>query len=644
MTDASVTDDRVAPLSVSPPASGPTHGSRPASIGLSAANTNARPVPLQSASTLLRRRLIMLALVVGTVGALVALLTRVLSFDGLSPLDFVIIFCFAITAPWNVIGFWNAVFGLVLLHMSQRGLELAAPHVAADDPTRPITSKTAILMAIRHEDVGPVFARLQVMKEQLDATPFGDLFEFHVLSDSAKPEIIQAEKAAVAAWRATTSDAHRIHYRVRRENKGFKAGNIREFCERERDNYTFMLTLDADSLMAADDVLKLVRIGERHPEVGLLQSLVVGLPSNRFFTRVFQFGMRHGMRTYTTGSAWWQGDCGPYWGHNALIRLAPFTDHCHLPVLKGKPPLGGYVLSHDQIEAAMMRRAGYECRVVPVEGRSYEENPPTLPDFNGRDLRWCQGNMQYLRMLDMPGLLPTSRIQVLLAILMYFGSAGWMAFILASGLMAHQQLLPTWLTASVIGTGTGTGFLTGLSIWMFIGVFAMSIAPKIAGLVDVLIHRPLRQSYGGTWNVLRSFALEFFMSLLLAPAVAVSVTMFMVGLVFGKRVVWSAQQRSGHTISWATALQTYWPHTLIGLALMVVFVTADPIFAAFGTPIILSLVFAPAFAVVTSSDWLSAWCTRRGICSIPEEANLPGIITEMQDVITNATVDLKKAA
>ena len=158
-----------------------------------------------------------------------------------------------------------------------------------------------------------------------------------------------------------------------------------------------MLPLDADSLMSGEAILRLVRIMQAHPKLGILQSLVVGAPSASAFARIFQFGMRHGMRAYTMGSAWWIGDCGPFWGHNALVRIAPFAEHCHLPILPGQPPLGGHVLSHDQVEATLMRRAGYEVRVLPDESGSWEENPPTMFEFSTRDLRWCQGNMQYLQ-------------------------------------------------------------------------------------------------------------------------------------------------------------------------------------------------------------------------------------------------------
>src|SRR6185503_12995327 len=179
------------------------------------------------------------------------------------------------------------------------------------------------------------------------------------------------------AWRGRIS----LTYRRREANTGFKAGNIRDFCDRWGDQHDHALVLDADSLMTAEAVLRLVRIMQANPQLGILQSLVIGMPSTSAFARIFQFGMRLGMRSYTIGSAWWQGDCGPYWGHNAVIRLKPFIAHCHIPAR----PDGTHILSHDQIEAVLMRRAGYEVRVLPEEGASWEENPPTLLEFIRRD-------------------------------------------------------------------------------------------------------------------------------------------------------------------------------------------------------------------------------------------------------------------
>ena len=177
---------------------------------------------------------------------------------------------------------------------------------------------------------------------------------------------------------------------------------------------------------------------QAHPKIGILQSLVVGMPSASAFARIFQFGMRHGMRSYTMGQAWWVGDCGPFWGHNALVRIKPFHEQCDLPMLPGKPPLGGHVLSHDQVEATLMRRAGYEVRVLPEERGSWEENPPTMLEFARRDVRWCQGNMQYLKLLDLPGLYPMSRFQLVWAILMFIGIPAWTLMIALLPVAAWQ--------------------------------------------------------------------------------------------------------------------------------------------------------------------------------------------------------------
>src|SRR5690606_36020902 len=245
----------------------------------------------------------------------------------------------------------------------------------------PSLVRTAVLMTLRNEDPARAILRLKTVKESLDRTGYGGQFSYFVLSDTNDPSIAAAEEEAVQAWKRSLPDPDQVVYRRRAENTGYKAGNLRDFCERWGGDYELMLPLDADSLMSGETILRMVRIMQAHPQLGILQSLVVGMPSASAFARIFQFGMRHGMRSYTVGQAWWAGDCGPFWGHNALVRIRPFAQKCQLPILPGKPPLGGHVLSHDQLEAALMRKAGYEVRVLPVEGGSWEENPPTMLEF-----------------------------------------------------------------------------------------------------------------------------------------------------------------------------------------------------------------------------------------------------------------------
>ena len=305
-----------------------------------------------------RRRVFFASATLGT--ALLALLAmaRVLGADGLSPSDWILLGCFAAMLPWNVIGFWNALVGFALLYGSRDPVGRVLP--AARSPTTgAITERVAIVMPVHNEDPDRVVRHLAETVASLDATGEGAAFEIFLLSDTQDDAIAAAEAVAFARWRDGVRRPERLHYRRRPDNQGQKTGNIWEFLDRHGARFDHMLVLDADSVMSGSAILRLVRVMQAHPEIGILQQLIVGLPNLSPFPRIFQFGMRHGMRAYTVGSAWWQGDCGPYWGHNALIRIAPFMAHCRLPELPGRPPLGGRVLSHDQVEAVLMRAAGW---------------------------------------------------------------------------------------------------------------------------------------------------------------------------------------------------------------------------------------------------------------------------------------------
>lgn len=392
-----------------------------------------------------------------------------------------------------------------------------------------------------------------------------------------------------------------------------------------------MIVLDADSYMSADCILKLVRLMQSNSQLGILQSLVVGMPTNSAFARVFQYGMRLGMRSYTIGSAWWQGDCGPYWGHNAIVRLKPFISDCELPELEGKGPLSGSVLSHDQIEATFMRRAGYDVRVIPEEGESFEENPTSIPEFIRRDLRWCQGNLQYFRFLGKTGLKPVSRFQLLLAILMFIGSPAWLLFMvtgaltvilygrvpimfddtLISGMLEDEELLEAMLTYDTFNHSYG--FLTILI------VMTMVFAPKIATVIDILSRKDLKLAYGGTKNILLSTAIEILFSALLAPVMAVAHTIFMGGLLCGRKIGWVAPQRHERDISLKFAVSQLWPQTLLGL-IGLGFVAAYSSGAVlFALPVILGLVVAVPFAIMSASSKISDKFTKSRLWCIPEE-------------------------
>ncbi|MBU2583678.1 MAG: glucans biosynthesis glucosyltransferase MdoH [Alphaproteobacteria bacterium] len=553
---------------------------------------------------LVRRRVIVAALNIVTVIALTAAMAGILAHGGWSATKLAMILAFFVTLPWLSIGFWNAVIGFSIARFAAAAGH--DPFHLAANPEAPISSRIAIAMAIRNEDPGAAVRRLRAIAEDIEAAGLIACFDMHLLSDTNIEEVARAEEELVAGWRASVGYSRHIHYRRRTNNQGYKAGNIEEFCERAGDCYDFFLPLDADSFMSASAIVELVRIMQDNPRIGILQSLVVGLPAKSLFTRAFQFGMRHGMRTYTAGSQWWQVDCGPYWGHNALIRMAPFRDHCKLPVLPGEGPLDGHVMSHDQVEAVLMRRAGYHVRVLSKEGESFEENPPTLPDFIRRELRWCQGNLQYLKLLGMDGLHPMSRLQLALAILMYLGAVGWMAFI-ALGV------------AEILANGYVEGYPVAQGAALFATILAMSLMPKLMGLAGVLGDRRQSQRYGGRARVIAGGGLELVFSALIAPIVSFAIALFTVGLGFGKKLRWSAQERTVRSVSWREACSLFLPQTLTGLGIGVLLYIHAPLVLPWAAPVIAGFVLSIPVAALTASHRSGCWSRRCGLFDIPED-------------------------
>jgi len=561
--------------------------------------------------TITHRRLLMVLLVTVTVAAAIALMANLLGTHGWRWTEVLMLLLFACTTPWVALGCWNALIGFLILHGVRDWLVRVAPFAANLRHDTPITARIAVVMPVYNEDPQRVLQRLQAVANSLDATGEADRFEFFLLSDSRDENIAAEEQARFAKWQAQDRRPQRLHYRRRSDNSGRKAGNIWDFCEKWGARFDYMLVLDADSVMSGRAILRLARLLQSNPGIGILQTLVVGLPAATPFARIFQFGMRQGMRPYTVGSAWWQGDAGPYWGHNAMIRLAPFRIHCKLPRLPGKPPLGGDILSHDQVEAVLMQRAGFAVRVLPVEDGSYEDNPPTLLDFIQRDLRWCQGNLQYLHLLGRRGWPLLGRVQLTLAVLMYTAAPCWLGFLLLGLGQAvfTEPLLENELSAPSLG--------------LFTGMMIMVFAPKIFGVLDLLLNPVRRAAYGGAGRIASSSLLEMLFSILLGPVVALAQTLFIAGLPFGKQIRWETQQRDAYTLDLGTALAGLWPQMLVGVMATLSLAGASPILLPWAAPVLIGLLLAIPMAWLTASPGWGRRLRQRRLCVMPEELMPP---------------------
>jgi membrane glycosyltransferase len=549
------------------------------------------------------RRWLMLGLNLGSMALLTWAMSRLLGGRGWSAPTLAFMIIYLIGLPWTLLGFWNSAIGFVVLRLVKDPVAYVNPALRDTPSNSPIVTRTAVCLCVRNEDAEATFARLRIMIDSLAATGQSQHFDIHLLSDTSKADIAHLEEALFERLKAQYPKVD-LHYRRRSENTGYKAGNLEEFAKRARGRCAHMIVLDADSVMSGRAMVRLARAMQANPRLGILQTLVVGRPAESAFTRIFQFGMRHGMRAQTTGAAWWQGSAGPYWGHNAIIRIDPFVDHCQLPTLPGKAPMGDLVLSHDQVEAALMRGAGWDVRVIPDEYESWEENPTNLPDFLKRDLRWCQGNLQYLGLLRMPGLRPMGRFQLVNAIMMYVG--------------APMNLLMLIAGLSIALTPHPPDFATRMAFGLYAAALILGFAPRFLGVLDILLSGAARR-YGGVFRLLTGCILDLAFTLLIGPIMMIAQTVFIIGLAFGHKVMWEAQNRADRRVTVGEALRGLWPQLTFGLVTTAILALALPPAIAWASLTILPCLLAVPFACISSGRAFSRLLVKTRLCAIPDE-------------------------
>ncbi len=539
---------------------------------------------------------------------------------------FVVSFC------WLALSFWSAVGGFLSLGLHRQWRALA--RWASHRPSPPERGRTAILMPIHNEDAGRVFARLQAMYEGLQAARALDSFEFFILSDSTDPDAWIAEEAA---WRELCQRVQgdgRIFYRKRRRNAAYKSGNIADFCRRWGGRYDYMIVLDADSLMTAETFITLVHLMNDNPQVGLIQVPPTIVNAETLFGRLQQFASRLYGPVFTAGTALWHQGDGNYWGHNAIIRVAAFTAHCGLPDLPGRKPFGGHIMSHDFVEAALLRRAGWQVWMVPWLGGSYEETPPTLIDHAKRDRRWCQGNLQHIRVLPARGLHPISRLHLFTGIMSYLASPLWLTF-LATGIaffawkMAHPPVyFPPYLTLFPLWPKFDASVAIGLSIL----VLGMLLLPRVLGVAFALASTRRRIGYGGALRLTGSFLFELTLSALMAPILMLLQSGFVINILAGCSAAWRTQRRDGEAIGWTEAGVRLGLQSLLGITLTILVAYAAPELMWWLVPLLAGLALAVPLVVLTTSKRLSALSSRIGLLWTPEETEPPALLTRAREL------------
>ena len=580
------------------------------------------------------RRWVFASLVSTTTALATLMMLDIVGAAGITVLEVVILALFVPTFAWITVSFWNAVLGFALGMLRRDPLTLRpvpdpgappspdAPPVRSDAAATPLTTRTALVMPAHNEDAALIMGGLRAMMRSLDQTGQAEHFDIHLLSDTTDDAHARDEEAAWRALRAEAVRPHRLHYRRRRDNVGRKAGNIAEFCARCAGEYDFIVVLDADSVMAGSTIVELVRVMEANPQAGLLQTVPIPARQTTLFGRFVQFAAALYSPMLAAGQSFWQGDAANYWGHNAIIRMQPFVDHGRLPVLPGRPPLGGPVLSHDFVEAALLRRAGWGVYLLTDLEGSWEEVPGNIPDFAKRDRRWAQGSIQHLRLLRLRGLHPVSRIHFAMGAMGYLSSVLWLLMLLAS---TAYVLVPS-LSASVLVAPTSAAEV-GLPLMLptvapLLAVTAgILFLPKLLGILLAASHR--RAHFGGIPSLVGSGLLETLFSVLVAPLMMLFHTRFVLGIVTGHDVVWGPQQREGRRISWKEAARVTAAATTVGAAWAGVTLALSPPFFLWLTPIFAGILLGTPLVRWTSLASRGRALERLGLLTTPTEVVRP---------------------
>ncbi|HSY95505.1 MAG TPA: glucans biosynthesis glucosyltransferase MdoH [Steroidobacteraceae bacterium] len=577
-------------------------------------------------AAVLYARFILATVTVGVTTYGVYQMLQVVRFASMTLLQGLMIFFFAVSLGWIAFA-----AGSVLAGASKRRDSVPPPDAAA--------SLTALVMPIYNEDPLRTTAALQAMAEALAGIHAQRCFEIVILSDSTNADAWIRETLRVNQLRNSLLAIMPVWYRRRWQNIARKSGNIEDFVRRWGGRYQHMVVLDADSLIDAPTLQRLVQAMNADPDLGILQTAPQLIGATTFFGRLQQFaGCAYGP-VITRGLSAWSGDSGNYWGHNAIIRMAAFAQHCGLPELAGRKPFGGFILSHDFVEAALMRRSGWKVRMATDCGGSWEESPPSLIDVAVRDRRWAQGNLQHMKIIGSAGLSFTSRMHLGVGIMSYLSSPLWLVMLgigFALAVQSHLirpeyfnhdfQLFPTW-----------PRFNVELMMTLFWFSMVVLLIPKMLGLLHALLSRRIRRGGGGVIGVAASVSLEVILSALYAPILMMIQSRHVFEVFLGRDSGWKPQRRDGTGTTWSDAWHYHKRHMFLSCVTAVIVWFLSPPLLAWLSPALLGLFLAVPLSRASGSQRLGRWLARLALLRTPEEAETPALVARREELMREAS-------
>ena len=584
------------------------------------------------------RRTVFFGLVAATTLAMTAGMAGIQAANGFEPLEVAILLLFALNIVWVVLAAWTALAGFVVDALSLDPVSLKPrPNLRPALPAS-LRTRTAVVMAVRHEDPIRIAAGFEAIAADLARTGEAQAFDLWLLSGSTQADVLENERRQWAALTRRLGPRHWAYYWKRDETAGRKAGTIADFLRHWGGHYEHMVVLDADSLMGGSTLVELVRLMEANPTVGLIQTVPQPINQTTLFGRILQFASHLYGSVFAAGAAFWQLGEGNYYGHNAIIRVAAFARHAALPELPGSPPLGGEILSHDFVEAAMLRRAGWHVITIPHLGGSFEELPSNLLDYAARDRRWCQGNLQHLKVLRWPRLHPISRLHLFSGAFAFIASPVWLAFLLLStasmveeALGYHDyfpggyRLFPDW----PISMWTESVSLVAVTLCLL-------FLPKVLAVVLTLARREQRRRFGGVAPVLAGTLVETAFSILLAPIMMALHTSFVAALAAGRSVGWNVQNRSERGLTLAEAGSRLGILFVVAVAWGTLMAVAVPERLWWILPVLAGLAVSIPVAVLSSRGSLGSLTRQAGLLTTPQETDPDPVIVAAQEYAVRA--------
>ena len=522
-----------------------------------------------------------LAVLAGAIAS--AVVAEASATNGMSGWDLLRVALIFLTTSWLAWGALQAYVGL----LPRRRLTT----VPIDGGHAP----TVVLIPICNEDPESVFAGVAAMHASIrDA---GLSCDIAILSDTRDPARVTREQAAFVQLRAVTG-AKTLYYRNRKDNRGRKAGNIEDFVRHSGGAYAFAVILDADSLMEGETIGQMIRRMEADPALGLLQTLPVVVGAKSLFGRAMQFAASFHSPVFARGQARLQGRAGPFWGHNAIVRVRALAESCGLPELSGKPPFGGTILSHDYVEASLLARAGGRVEVDERLGGSYEGAPENLLAYARRDRRWCQGNLQHIRLLTAPGLLGWSRFVFLQGIFAYLASVFWGLFVIASIASAMTPEDVNYFPERTLFPVVPNDWTTEV-IALTIGIGLLLILPKVSIWAEA-VATGRHRGFGGAIRALGSVVGEVALSFFTAPILLMYQTRSVIEVLSAHDGGWPASQRSEGEVDWATAWRATGWIAATGVILSAAVFLLVPKLLVWMLPLAIPMLLAPVTVRLTS--------------------------------------------